>query len=83
MKRSKQKGPLIKPNDLKKKIPHLPRSYEITPRAVGLVCNVHSGKKFIKLNLTDEMIGHKLGEFVPTRERFEFKKKNNLRWDKK
>jgi ribosomal protein S19 len=75
VKRAKWKGPLVKANDLKKKIPHLPRDYEITSQVVGLVCNVHSGKKLIKLNLTDEMIGYKLGEFVPTRERFEFKKK--------
>jgi ribosomal protein S19 len=75
MKRSKWKGPLVKSNDLRKKMPHLPRNYKITSQVVGLVCNMHSGKKFIKLNLTDEMIGYKLGEFVPTRERFEFKKK--------
>lgn len=75
MKRSKWKGPLVKPKDCQKKIPHLPRNYEITSQVTGLVCNVHSGKKFIKLSLTDEMVGYKLGEFVPTRERFEFKKK--------
>ena len=75
MKRSKWKGPLIKPKDLNKKLPVLSRSYEITSQVVNMVCNVHSGKKFVKLSLTDEMIGHKVGEFVPTRERFEFKKK--------
>ncbi len=75
MKRSKWKGPLIRLKDFKKKLPFLPRNHEITSQVVGSVCNVHSGKKFIKLNLTDEMIGHKVGEFVPTRERFEFKKK--------
>ena len=75
MKRSKWKGPLIKLKDLTKKLLPLPRNYEITSQVVGLLCNVHSGKKFVKLNLTDEMIGHKVGEFIPTRERFEFKKK--------
>lgn len=75
MKRSKWKGPLIKPKDLNPKVLCLPRNYEITSQVVGLVCNVHSGKKLIKLNLIDEMIGYKIGEFVPTRERFEFKKK--------
>jgi len=75
MKRSKWKGPLIKPKDLKNKLLSLPRNYEITSQVLGLVCNVHSGKKLVKLTLTDEMIGHKVGEFVPTRERFEFKKK--------
>jgi ribosomal protein S19 len=40
-----------------------------------LTCNVHSGKKLVPLTLTDDMIGHKIGEFVPTRAKFEFKKK--------
>jgi ribosomal protein S19 len=42
---------------------------------VGLTCNVYSGKKLVKLNLTDEMIGHKAGEFSPTRAKFVYKKK--------
>ena len=75
MKRAKWKGPLVKSKDLNKKQAVLPRNHEITAQIAGLVCNVYSGKKFVKLNLTNEMIGHKLGEFVPTRERFEFKKK--------
>lgn len=75
MKRSKWKGPFIQHKDNKKKRLLLPRNYEITSQVVGLTCNVHSGKKFVTLNLTDEMIGHKVGEFVPTREKFEFKKK--------
>ena len=75
MKRSKWKGPLIKIRDTKTKLPILPRNFEITAQITGLVCNVHSGKKFVKLTIVDEMIGHKVGEFVPTRERFEFKKK--------
>ena len=79
MKRSKWKGPLIKDRDLKKKLPIFPRNYEIISQVVGLSCNVHSGKKFIKLNITEEMIGHKIGEFVPTRERFEFKKKKKTK----
>jgi len=75
MKRSKWKGPFFKQNRTNKKIKTLPRNYEITSRIVGLSCNVHTGKKFVKLTLVDEMIGHKLGEFVPTRDKFEFKKK--------
>ena len=64
MKRSKWKGPLVKLRDTKTKLPVLSRSYEITSQIVGLVCNVHSGKKFVKLTINDEMIGHKIGEFV-------------------
>jgi ribosomal protein S19 len=74
MKRSKWKGPFLRKLDSTKK---LPRNYEITSKLVGTTCNVHSGKTFIKLNITDEMIGYKVGEFIPTRERFIFKKKKN------
>lgn len=75
MKRSKWKGPFVKKLDFNKKLPLIARNYEVTSKIVGLTCSVHSGKTFIKLNITDEMIGHKVGEFVPTRERFVFKKK--------
>lgn len=75
MKRSKWKGPLVKTRDTKTKLPILPRNFEITAQITGLICNVHSGKKFVKLTIVNEMIGHKVGEFIPTRERFEFKKK--------
>jgi ribosomal protein S19 len=74
MKRSKWKGPYIKKLDFNKRLPLLSRNYEITSKIIGLICNVHSGKTLIKLSITDEMIGHKVGEFIPTRERFVFKK---------
>lgn len=75
MKRSKWKGPFVQKVDFNQKLPLLSRNYEITSKIVGLTCNVHSGKMLVKLSITDEMIGHKVGEFVPTRERFVFKKK--------
>ena len=75
MKRSKWKGPFIQNLDFNQKLPLLSRDYEITSKIVGLICNVHSGKTFVKLNITYEMIGHKVGEFVSTRDRFVFKKK--------
>lgn len=75
MKRSKWKGPFIQKLDFNRKLPLLTRNYEITSKIVGLTGNVHSGKTLVKLNITDEMIGHKIGEFVSTRERFIFKKK--------
>ena len=75
MKRSKWKGPFISKTSNTKKLPLFPRKYEVTSQIVGLTCNVHSGKKLIKLTLVDDMIGYKLGEFCPTREKFEFKKK--------
>lgn len=75
MKRSKWKGPFIKRVETNDKLPLFSRDYEITSHVIGLTCNVHSGKKFVTLTLTDEMIGHKTGEFIPTRAKFEFKKK--------
>lgn len=75
MKRSKWKGPFLRKLDFTKKLPEVARNYEITLKLVGLTCDVHSGKTFVKLNITSEMVGHKVGEFVPTRERFVFKKK--------
>lgn len=38
---------------------------------------VHNGKTFIKIKITKEMLGYKLGEFVPTRKKFSFKKKSH------
>jgi ribosomal protein S19 len=75
MKRSKWKGPFLRKLDTTKKLLQVARNYEITSKLVGLTCDVHSGKTFVKLSITREMMGHKVGEFVPTRERFIFKKK--------
>lgn len=76
MKRSKWKGPFTRKVAIDTgKLPVLARGYEITAYVIGLTCNVHSGKKLVTLTLTDEMIGHKIGEFIPTRAKFEFKKK--------
>ena len=43
------------------------RASTITPDFVGLTIAVHNGKKFIPVYCTENMVGHKLGEFVPTR----------------
>lgn len=43
------------------------RRSTILPNFVGLTFGVHNGKKFIPVLVTDQMIGHKLGEFAPTR----------------
>jgi ribosomal protein S19 len=79
MKRSKWKGPFLRKSSLTEKLTVLPRNYEITSKIVRLTFNVHSGRIFTKLNITDDMIGHKVGEFVPTRERFVFKKKKKVK----
>jgi small subunit ribosomal protein S19 len=43
------------------------RASTITPDFVGLTVAVHNGNKFIPVFVTDNMVGHKLGEFSPTR----------------
>jgi len=43
------------------------RSSTITPDFVGLTIAVHNGNKFIPVYVTENMVGHKLGEFAPTR----------------
>jgi small subunit ribosomal protein S19 len=46
------------------------RRSTVTPEAVGLTFAVHNGKKFIPVMVTEEMIGHKFGEFALTRTYF-------------
>ena len=43
------------------------RRSTITPDFIGLNFNVHNGKAFIPVYVTENMVGHKLGEFAPTR----------------
>jgi len=78
MARSLKKGPYIDP-ELLKKIEELNRRNEkkviktwsrrstICPAMVGHTLAVHNGKKFVPIYITENMVGHKLGEFVPTR----------------
>ncbi|MCB9974498.1 MAG: 30S ribosomal protein S19 [Rhodospirillales bacterium] len=78
MTRSVWKGPFIERSLLKKieearesgknaVIKTWSRRSTILPNMVGLTFGVHNGKKFIPVLVTDQMIGHKLGEFAPTR----------------
>ena len=83
MSRAKWKNPYIK--NFKQlqgggnQILILNRNFEITPSTVGKSFKIYNGKTFIKINVIDEMIGHKAGEFVPTRVKFVFKKKKKLK----
>ncbi len=43
------------------------RASMITPEFVGLTIAIHNGNKFVSLFVTENMVGHKLGEFSPTR----------------
>jgi len=42
------------------------RACTITPEMIGFTFNVHNGKEFIPVKITEEVVGHRLGEFAPT-----------------
>ena len=78
MSRSIKKGFFVDPHLLKKvdvaqagndrkPIQTWSRRSTITPEFVGLNFNVHNGKAFIPVHVTENMVGHKLGEFSQTR----------------
>jgi len=77
MSRSLKKGPFTDPK-LLKKISQLPagnktpiktwsRASTITPEMVGVTFGVHNGKIHVVVVVSENMVGHKLGEFAPTR----------------
>ena len=68
MSRSLKKGPYINVS-LEKKIlaKTWARASMISPDFVGHTVAVHNGNKFIPVYVTENMVGHKLGEFAPTR----------------
>jgi small subunit ribosomal protein S19 len=78
MSRSTRKGPFVHPSLIKKvgaqnekgtKIPiqTWSRASVILPEFVGHTFNVHNGRAFLKVYVTEDMVGHRLGEFAPTR----------------
>ena len=76
MARSVKKGPFLDKYLLtkaeqarqdKKPIKTWSRRSTIIPEFVGLTFAVHNGKKFVPVYVTENMVGHKLGEFSPTR----------------
>lgn len=78
MSRSTKKGPYIDEKLLmkvqkmvmsgdKKPLKTWSRRSTITPDFVGVTLSVYNGKKFIPVYVTENMVGHKLGEFAPTR----------------
>ena len=78
MSRSIKKGPFIdkhlykkvidiKNTGQKKTLKTWSRRSTIFPEMVGLTINVYNGKKFIPVYVTENLVGHKLGEFSPTR----------------
>lgn len=75
MSRSLKKGPYIDEKLLKKVRAATPqtviktwsRASTISPEMVGYTFAVHNGKDFIQVRVVENMVGHKLGEFSPTR----------------
>ncbi len=82
MSRSAKKGYFVDPKLLKKvmKIKDLPleekvkypiktwsRASTIIPEMIGMIFEVHNGKQFVKVKVIEDMVGHRLGEFAPTR----------------
>lgn len=78
MARSVRKGPYVAPSLLRKLekaqaggkkevIKTWSRDSVVTPEQVGLTIAVHDGRKFNSVFLTENMVGHALGEFAPTR----------------
>ncbi|EPS99306.1 hypothetical protein FOMPIDRAFT_1050812 [Fomitopsis schrenkii] len=53
------------------------RSCTILPNFVGLRFLVHNGKDYVPVLVTQDMVGHKLGEFSPTRKKFTFRATKN------
>ncbi len=78
MSRSLKKGPYIDENLMKKiakqkadndhaVVNTWARRSQIAPEYVGHKIGIHNGRKFIEVSITEAMIGHRLGEFSPTR----------------
>lgn len=78
MSRSTKKGPFVEPkllkrieamneNRTKEVLKTWSRASTIFPQMVGHTIAVHDGRKHVPVYISEEMIGHKLGEFAPTR----------------
>ena len=78
MSRSLKKGPFVdlpllekieaqNQNDEKKVIKSWSRRSTVVPEMIGHTIAVHNGKKFLPVFISENMVGHKLGEFAPTR----------------
>ena len=78
MSRSLKKGPFVETsllekvevmnrNNDKKVLKTWSRRSTVVPEMVGHTIAVHNGRKFIPVYITENMVGHKLGEFAPTR----------------
>ena len=77
MTRSLKKGPYVDPKLAKKIVGKKPesagvirtwaRDSQIAPEMIGFIFGVHNGKEHIEVKVIEEMVGHRLGEFSPTK----------------
>lgn len=78
MSRSVKKGPFVEPKLLRKVeavrrsgqkvvIRTWSRDSTVMPQMIGLTLGVHDGRRHVPIFVTENMVGHKLGEFAPTR----------------
>jgi len=75
MSRSLKKGPhvdyrlleKVERSNKRESIKTWSRACTIVPELVGQTFHVHNGNRFLKVFITEDMVGHKLGEFAPTR----------------
>ena len=77
MSRSLKKGPYVDPKLLKKisnikpeddvVIKTWSRASQISPEMIGYIFGVHNGRDFVEVKIIEDMVGHRLGEFSPTR----------------
>ncbi|ATY93565.1 30S ribosomal protein S19 [Candidatus Hodgkinia cicadicola] len=72
MPRSSWKPPFVEPILAKRLLQNeeiitYSRKTYIIPKFIGKTFEIHNGKHFIRLRVTEDMVGHKLGEFAPTR----------------
>ncbi len=62
-----KKADVVRESGRKEVVKTWSRRSTILPQFVGITFGVYNGKKFIPVNVTEDMVGHKLGEFSPTR----------------
>lgn len=87
MGRVKWKGPYVDSALLKKiksvevtsknSIKTISKNSTILPKLIGVTLKTYNGKKFTFIKIIEEMVGHKVGEFISTRKQFSYKKKKN------
>ena len=80
MSRSKWKMSFFRAKEFKDRYKTKRRNFIIEPQHLNKIIEIYNGQGYVKIFIAKEMIGHKLGEYAPTRRRFSAKKN---KWDRK